>query len=129
MVAVTGDMPALVAVKDAMFPLPLVPKPIEVLLFVHAYVTVPPVAGLLKLTALVNEPAHTTWLATAVTVATGFIVIVNVIGKPPQLVGAEGVTVIVATCGLLVVLDVVNDGIFPLPLAPNPIAVLLFVQL
>ena len=71
MVAVTGEEPALVAVKAAMFPLPLAAKPIEVLLLVHAYVTVPPVAGLLKVTALVVEPAHTTWFATGVKVATG----------------------------------------------------------
>ena len=71
MVAVTGEEPALVAVKAAMFPLPIAAKPIEVLLLVHAYVTVPPVAGLLKVTALVVEPAHTTWLATGVKVATG----------------------------------------------------------
>jgi hypothetical protein len=42
---------------------------------------------------------------------------------------AEGVTVIVAVTGALVVLIAVNDGIFPLPLAAKPIAVLLFIQI
>lgn len=42
---------------------------------------------------------------------------------------AEGVTVMVAITGALVVFVAVNDGIFPLPLAAKPMEVLLFVQL
>ena len=34
-----------------------------------------------------------------------------------------------AVMGLVVVFVVVKEGIFPVPLAPNPIAVLLLVQL
>ena len=39
------------------------------------------------------------------------------------------VTLIVADIGLVVVLVAVNADVFPEPLAANPIAVLLFVQL
>ena len=35
-VAITGAIPALVAVKDGTFPMPLAPRPIEVVLLVHA---------------------------------------------------------------------------------------------
>ena len=55
-------------------------------------------------------------------------VMVNVLDVPPQ-PDAEGVTVIVAVIGVDPGLVAVNDGILPLPLAPRPIAVLLFVQL
>jgi len=41
----------------------------------------------------------------------------------------EGVTVIVAVTGTFVGLVAMNDGILPVPLAPSPIDVLLFVQL
>ena len=36
MVAVTGEVPLLVAVKDGMLPLPLAARPMVVLLLVHA---------------------------------------------------------------------------------------------
>ena len=41
---------------------------------------------------------------------------------------AVGVTVIVAVIGFVVVLVAVNAAIFPVPFAPNPMAVLLFVH-
>ena len=47
---------------------------------------VPPVAGLVKFTAVVGDPLHTTWLATAFTVAVGLTVIVKVLDKPVQVV-------------------------------------------
>ena len=53
---------------------------------------------------------------------------VNVCGIPGH-PAADGVTVIVAVTGALVKLVAVKDGIFPLPAAPRPIVVLLFVQL
>jgi len=58
----------------------------------------------------------------------GLTVIVNVCAAPGH-PAADGVTVIVAVTGALVKLIAVNAGIFPLPLAAKPIAVLLFVQL
>src|SRR5664279_1626018 len=92
----------------------------------------PPTVGLLKLTAVVGVLLHTTWLATAFTVAVGFTVMVKLIGAPPQVTPALvklGVTVIVAVTGALVALVAVNDAILPAPLAANPIDGVLFVQL
>ena len=54
---------------------------------------------------------------------------VNVIGNPAQPLGDVGVTVMVAVIALVKLFAVTKDGIFPLPLAPNPIAGLLFTQL
>ena len=89
---------------------------------------VPPVAGLLKTIAAVDEPLHNTWLATAFTVAIGLTVIVNVMGVPVQPFPVDGVTVIVAVVALVKLLTVTKDGILPEPLAANPMAVLLFTQ-
>jgi hypothetical protein len=86
----------------------------------------PPVVALLKLIAAVDDPLHNTWLATAFTVAIGFTVMVNVIGAPVQPFAPVGVTVMVAAVALVNVLDVTNDGIFPLPLAAKPMDGLLF---
>ena len=54
--------------------------------------------------------------------------IVNVCGVPVQPT-ADAVTVIVAVTGALVKLIAVKDAILPVPVAANPIVVLLFVQL
>ena len=67
-------------------------------------------------------------MAIAFTVAIGLTVMVNVIGVPVQPFPVEGVTVIVAVVALVKLLTVTNDGIFPVPLAANPMAVLLFTQ-
>ena len=56
----------------------------------------------------------------------------NVIGVPVQVTPPfikVGVTVMVATIVVVPLLIAVNCGIFPVPLAPNPIVALLFVQL
>ena len=53
---------------------------------------------------------------------------VNVCGKPVQ-PAADGVTIIVAVTGVLLLLIAVNAGIFPLPLPAKPIDGLLFDQL
>ena len=58
----------------------------------------------------------------------GSTVMVNVTGVPLHPF-ATGVTVIVAVTGVVPVLVAVNAAIFPVPLAPRPIDVLLFVQL
>jgi hypothetical protein len=84
MVAVTGAAVALVPTKDAMLPVPLAARPIDGVLFVQLYTIVPPVVGLLNVTAATDAPLHTVWLATAFTVAVGFTVIVKVIGVPVQ---------------------------------------------
>ena len=53
-VAVTGEVPGLVAVKVPMLPLPEAAKPIEVVVFVQAYVV--PATGFVKLMAVVVAP-------------------------------------------------------------------------
>lgn len=129
MVATCGDVPVFAVTNDAIFPVPLAAKPIEVLLFTQLYV----VAGtvVLKLTGAVLWPAHNSWLPTKFTLGVGFTVMVNIIGVPVQLIPLvkTGVTVIVATCGVVPKLVALNDGILPLPFGPSPIDVLLFVQL
>lgn len=92
----------------------------------------PPVVGLLKLMMVELAPLHNTWLATALMVAVGLTVMVNVIGVPTQLTPAlvnVGVTVMVAVTGALVILVAVNAAILPNPPAANPIEASLLVQL
>lgn len=119
-VAVTGVDPEFKAVKPGIFPVPLAPKPIEVLLLVQ--VKEPPFGVLTKLVVATAPPLHTVIFDGTVTVGVGFTMIVYVDGVPLQPL-AEGVTVIVATMGALPVLVAVNDGTFPVPLVPSPIAV------
>ena len=88
----------------------------------------PPVAGPLKTIAAVDDPLHNTRLATALTVAIGLTVIVNVIGIPVQPFPVDGVTVIVAVVAFVKLFAVTKDGILPLPVAANPIEGLLFTQ-
>ena len=61
MVAVTGRVVALIAVKLAILPVPLAARPIDVLLLVHVN-TVPGTVPL-KFTGAVEAPAQTDWLA------------------------------------------------------------------
>jgi hypothetical protein len=126
MVAVTAALVVLIAVNAGIFPLPLAPNPIEGLLFVQ--LKVEPLTAPVKFIVLVIALLHKVWFAGCTTLGVGFTVIVNVFGKPGQPV-ADGVTVIVAVSGALVVLVAVKAGIFPFPLAANPIEVLLLVQL
>ena len=84
------------------------------------------------MTAAVAVLLHNDWLATALTVAVGFTVIVNVIDVPTQLTPPlvnVGVTVMVAVTGELLVLLAVNVGMFPLPLAARPMDAVLLIQL
>ena len=126
MVDVTGAAPALVAVKAGMFPTPLAPKPMEALLLVQLYVA--PAMLPEKVTAVVVPPLHTVWLGTAVTVGFGFTVMVKLPGVPGHPL-AVGVTVTVPVMGVVPAFVAVNEGIFPTPLPPNPMDVLLLPQL
>lgn len=132
-VATIGTVVVLVAVNEAISPIPAPGIPIEGSLFVHVKtVGKVPVAGPLKWIAAVDEPLHNTWSDTAFTVAIGFTVIVNEIGVPVHVIPALvyiGVTVIVADIAFVWLFTVVNDGILPMPLAANPMEVLLLVQL
>jgi hypothetical protein len=125
-VAVTGVLLLLMAVKAGIFPLPLAAKPIEVLLFVQ--LNVEPLTEPVYATAAVEAPLHNIWFEGCTTLGVGFTVIVNICGGPVQPF-ADGVTVIVAITGTVPVLIAVKAGIFPIPLAANPIEGLLFVQL
>lgn len=77
-------MVGLSAVKLAILPVPLAARPIDGKLLVQLYTMVPPIVGLVKLTAAVAELLHTTWLATGLITGVGLMVIVNVIGVPQQ---------------------------------------------
>ena len=85
MVATTGAVPVFTAVNAGILPVSLAAKPIEIVLFVHAYATVPTVAEVAKVVIGNTVATHTTWLATAVTVAVGFTVMVKLNDVPVQL--------------------------------------------
>ena len=108
-----------VAVKEAMFPFPVTPNPVAVLLFDQEYVA-PEVPE--KVTAVVACPAHKVWLLGVVTVGVGLIVYVKVRVVPEQ-EPEVGVAVIVLVIGDAVAFVAVNAAILPFPLAPKPIAV------
>jgi len=119
MVAVTGVVPALVAVKAAMFPVPLAARPIDGVLFVQSKLVAVP----LKLTAVVLAPLQIVWLAGTFTVGVGLTVIVNDFVGPLHVVPPvnTGVTVMVATTGLIPALVAAKAAIVPVPLAARPI--------
>ena len=87
---------------------------------------VPPLFMVLKVTNAVLAPLHTAWLTGWSTCPAGFTVIVNVCAGPTH--ENVGITSIVAVMGASVLFSAVKE-IFPLPLAPKPMDVLLFVQL
>ena len=99
-VATTGEIPALVAVKAGILPFPLAANPLEGVLFVHEKVV--PTEELLKVIAFCREVLQRTELLTVLTVASGFTVIVNVFASPEQPL-SDGVTVIVAVAVPVVV--------------------------
>ena len=70
-VAVTGALDVLVAVNAAILPEPLAAKPIEVVLFVQAYVVPLTLNVLAKVTALVVALLQSVWLVTEFTVGVG----------------------------------------------------------
>ena len=86
MVAVTGALPAFVAVNELISPAPLAASPIEGVLFVQLYTIVPPVVGLPNDTAVVAAPLHITWFVILFTVAVGLTVIVNDVAEPLHVV-------------------------------------------
>lgn len=86
-------------------------------------------AVLVKLTATEEDPEHIIWFeGVNVTAGEGFIVIVNVLETPGQPF-TLGVTVMVATIGVVPLLIAVKAGIAPTPLAPIPIVGLVLLQL
>src|ERR1035437_3398463 len=91
----------------------------------------PPVFILPNTTASVGAPLQTKSLAGLLTCAVGLTVIVKVLVGPshvaPSLVKC-GVTMIVATTSDVPALIAVNVGIFPLPVAANPMLISLLVH-
>jgi hypothetical protein len=117
-----------VAVKAPIFPVPFATNPIDVALFVHAY----PVPVPVKLMAVVDEPLQRNWFETAFTIGVGLIVNKKLWLTPRQLALPPtkfGITVSVATIGELVVLTLVKEAIFPVPLIGMPMEGVVFVQL
>ena len=86
----------------------------------HEYVLAP------KAVSVAELPAQIVALLTDM-LGLGFTVMVNEIEFPVQLF-SDGLTVMVDVIGAPVLLVSVNEGIFPVPDAASPIAVLLFVQ-
>ena len=131
MVATTGAVPVLTAVNEAMLPAPNAKSPIPGVSFVQAYVVVPPVLLVPKITDIVLALLQTTWLAGWITWPVGLTVIVKVLVGPVQLTPPfvnVGVTTIVAITGAVPVLVAVNDEMFPIPDAKSPIPGVSFVQ-
>ena len=130
-VAVTALVVLFTAVNDGIFPVPLAAKPMDVVLLTQLKLTDPPVALVVKLTAVVAAPLHNVWLLTAFTLAVGITVMVNVVDGPAQLTPPlvkVGVTVIVAVTGAVPLFTAVKAAIFPVPLAAKPIDVFVLVQ-
>ena len=105
-------------------------EPIDVLLFVQAYVVVPTVV-LVNSIFGIKSPAHTVVDPIGFTCADGLTVIVKDLGLPVQ--GTKpfvkvGVTVMVATCGVPVEFKAVNEFIPSTPLSAKPILALSLVQ-
>lgn len=120
MVATKGEIPAFVAVKTGIFPVPLAANPIEGVLLVHEKIV--PAMVLLKAIPFCMALLQSVKLLRAFTVGSGLTVIVNVFGVPVQPFN-EGVTVIVAVKAVLPVLVSVKGFMFPVPIAGRPILV------
>ncbi len=61
MVAITGAFPLLMAIKEAISPVPPDARPMPGWSLVQEYVVVPTVFNVPKVTAEVDEPLHNTW--------------------------------------------------------------------
>ena len=125
MIAVIAAPVKFVATNAGVFPAPDAASPIARLELVH--VNVPPAGALVNTDAGMLPPLQIVMFAGTVTVGVGFTVIVYVFGVPGQ-PATVGVTVIVEVIAAAVKLVAVNDGVFPVPEAPNPMAAFVFVQ-
>ena len=83
-VATTGALVTLVAINDAILPVPLAANPMLVVLLVQLKIV--PGVVVVKLTGAVGALLHTTWLAGWFTWPLGLTVMVNVVGVPTQLI-------------------------------------------
>ena len=129
-VVVAGLVPVFTAVKPISLD-PVLARPVVGSVLVQVYVEVPP-SLIVEKGISISSPLVTTISTVGFTCAVGFTVISNRVAGPTQLsppFSNVGVTVIVATTGLVDVLIAVKAGMFPLPEAANPIEVKSFVQL
>ena len=96
------------------------------------YVVVPAVLVILEVNAIDGAVPEQMVAVVGVAVAAGvgLMVIINDLTTPEQPVADDndGVTCMVAVIGVVPAFVVVNEGMLPVPLAPKPIDVLLFVQ-
>ncbi len=122
MFAIIGDVPILEVLKLGMFPLPVAAKPIDGVSFVQSKVV--PVTLPVNVIMPLAIPLHFIRLVIEFTVGVGFTVMLNVLDEPEQLF-ADGVTVIVATTGVVPVFIAVNDGMVLLPEDAIPMLVVL----
>ena len=127
-VATTLAPPVFTALNEAILPLPLATRPMEVVLLVQLNTVFGTAKVEAKLIEPVAEPLHTVIAEIALTVGFGFTVIVKEVGNPGHPF-AVGVTVMRPEIAVLVVLVDTKEGIVAVfPEAPNPIAVLLLVH-
>src|SRR5262245_13015699 len=128
MVAVTGVAPAFTPVKDAMFPVPLAASPIEGVSLVQLNVVPPTVPE--NITPAVPDPLHTVWSDGSVTFGVGLTVMVKVCADPVHTGPAvDGVTVMVATTGVVPAFTAAKAPMLPVPAAAKPIEGVSLVQL
>ena len=89
----------------------------------------PPVRSVPKVTSVVAFPEQSVWFVRSLIWAVGLTVMVKVSAGPTQFtepLAKVGITVIVALIGDVPALVAVKEAMFPEPLAPRPMAVLLF---
>lgn len=120
MVAVTGAVPALTGVNTGKDPVPEAAKPIAGLLFVHAYVVVPPVLRVAKLIAVLAIAFTNVVLAGCAMVGTGLTVIVKLVAVVPTqdwpaALGLVAMAAMVVEIGLVPLLLTANAAMFPAP--------------
>ena len=84
MVATTGEVPVLLALNAAMLPVPSAARPMLVVLLVQVYEVTPKVLFVVKSTALVIPPLHTTWFEGSFTWPAGLTVMVKLSAEPSQ---------------------------------------------
>jgi hypothetical protein len=121
----------LAAAKGAIFPEPEATSPMPGVELIQLYVVVPEVLMVVKAMAAVDEPLHTTWLTGIFTCPSGFTVIVKLCDGPLQItepLSKCGVTVIVATSGVVPVLIAEKGAMSPEPDATSPMPVSVFVH-
>ena len=123
MLAVTCDVPALIAVKEGISPVPVAASPMVVLSFVQVYVMVPSVLVVVNVTVPVPVPLHTTWLPGWVTSTCGFTMTSTVTTVPVHapiagvmvyLTVAGAPEVFVSVCAIVLPLEFENPDAVPL---------------